>query len=68
MIHRYLVFAGYQFPPSSSGGWKDLQGSYELSLDAFDQAEWLLTGADDNMSWYQVVDTQTMRIIRSRSL
>ena len=60
-MNRYLLFSGSAYYPS--GGWGDFtEASNDLNA--------LLLRADnlivDDRDWYQVVDIQTMQLVRAK--
>lgn len=51
----FLLFSGDKYYPS--GGWKDFKGKFERLRDAEEAA------SNNDPDWWQIVSTETMRVI-----
>jgi hypothetical protein len=56
-MKRFLVFEGLQYYPC--GGWDDFTDHYDTEEEAL-----LSVKCKDVYEWYQIVDTQTMEVVK----
>ena len=64
-IERYLVFVGENFYPSA---WSDYFGKSDSLKEAIDMGKREMSRKSDPCGcWYQVIDLQTMNVVKEES-
>ena len=55
VMKRFLLFCGATYYPNRA--WHDFAGDYDTLIEA-------LCGPYANEDWYQIVDTETMKVVK----